>query len=152
MVPWSHFAAAAPELARAGQALLERVDGHALLVTVRGDELPRIHPVTVAVVDGGLFVFVIDASPKRRDLDEDGRYALHTLLDPDVPREFSTRGRARRVVDPARRAAVASGWAFTVDDDYGLYELRVSSALLGLRDSPDEWPPRYSSWRAPSEG
>jgi hypothetical protein len=150
MVPWSEFAASAPDLARAGQELLAHGGGHVLLVTVRGEELPRVHPVTVAVVAGRLYVFVIDTSPKRLDLDEDGRYALHTPLDPYVPREFSLRGRARRIEDPARRASVASGWHFTVDDDYGLYELRIASALLGVRDSPDDWPPRYTSWKAPA--
>jgi len=150
MVSWSEFAAAAPALARAGADLLATGDGHVLLVSVRAAELPRVHPVTVAVVGRGLYVFVIDASPKRVDLDQDGRYALHTWLDRQRPHEFSLRGRAVRVDDPARRAEVARGWSFTVDDDYGLYELGIASALLGVRDSPDEWPPRYTSWKAPA--
>jgi hypothetical protein len=150
MVPWSEFAAAAPALAAAGTNLLASGEGHVLLVSVRGAELPRVHPVTIAVVGGGLYVFVIDASPKRVDLDQDGRYALHTWLDSQRPHEFSLRGRAVRVDDPVRRAEVARGWSFTVDDDYGLFELRIASALLGVRNSPDEWPPRYTSWKAPA--
>jgi hypothetical protein len=34
---------------------------------VRGEDLPRIHPVNVAIVDGRLYVFVIATSPKPLD-------------------------------------------------------------------------------------
>ena len=57
------------------------------------------------------------------------------------------RGAARLVTDPAVRAAAAAQWFFTPTDDYPLYELLLEHALLGERDNPDEWPPRYRSWR-----
>lgn len=73
---WTDFASAAPGIAAAGARHLDRSNGAALLATVRGaDSAPRIHPVTVGIVDGGLFVFLLD-SAKRQDLVEDGRYAL----------------------------------------------------------------------------
>jgi hypothetical protein len=145
---WSDLATTAPDLAAAGLELLDRGGGEALLATVRGSGLPRVHPVTVAVVDGRLYVFIIGGSPKAADLESDGRYALHAHVDPHRPTEFSVRGRARRVDDPALRAVVAGGWAFAVDDTYRLFELRIAHALLGVRDSADEWPPRYASWSA----
>jgi hypothetical protein len=78
MVTWAEFANAAPDIAAEGRRLIyARGDGEALLATVRGDDLPRIHPVNVAVVGERLYVFVVGGSAKRRDLDEDGRYALH---------------------------------------------------------------------------
>ena len=95
---------------------------------MRDDDLPRIHPVTVAVVDGRLYVFVIARSPKRIDLELDGRYALHTHQDPAAPSEAALRGRARLVTDPDLRARVASGWAFGVDDGYTLFELGIEHA------------------------
>lgn len=147
MPSWSAFLEQAPEIASVGLELLEAHQGEALLATVRGDAPPRIHPVTVGVVEGALSVFVL-ASGKRRDLREDGRYALHALIDPDVPREFEVRGRARVVDDAARRDNVASGWKFTPNDSYDLFELLVETAVLGVRDSADEWPPRYRTWRA----
>jgi hypothetical protein len=52
------------------------------------------------------------------------------------------------VDDPARRAAAAAVWFFTVDDGYRLFELDVEHALLGERATADDWPPRYRSWRA----
>ena len=64
-------------------------------MTVRGAELPRVHPINVGVVDGGLYAFLLP-SPKRTDLERDGRFALHTHQDPAAPDEFSIRGRAQR--------------------------------------------------------
>jgi hypothetical protein len=144
-VSWSDLAAAAPELARAGAAHLDRAQGAALLATVRGsDSPPRIHPVTVAIADSGLYVFVLD-SAKRTDLAEDGRYALHAHQDQAAPDEFSVRGRARLVPAGDLRTRVASGWFFEVDESYWLFELRLQSAILGER-AADEWPPRYKRW------
>jgi hypothetical protein len=147
VVRWAAFEAAAPELAAEGRRLLyARGDGEALLVTVRGNELPRIHPINVGVVDGGLYAFLLP-SAKRTDLEQDGRFALHTHQDPAAPDEFSVRGRATVVVDPAVRATVSDGWFFEVDDTYLLMEFSVEGAVLGLRGA-DEWPPRYRRWSA----
>ena len=143
---WSEFAAAAPELARAGAGHLDRAEGAALLATVRGDAPPRIHPVTVGIVDGGLYVFLLD-SAKRKDLVDDGRYALHAHQDMAAPDEFSVRGRARLIPAGELRDRVGSGWFFEVDDTYWLFELQAQSAILGERGA-DEWPPRYTRWSA----
>jgi hypothetical protein len=144
---WSEFEDDAPELAAEGRRLLyARGNGEALLVTVRGDDLPRVHPVNVGVVDGGLYVFLLP-SAKRTDLERDGRYALHTHQDPAAPDEFSVRGRAAVVDEADIRARVSDAWPFEVDDTYLLVELAVEQAILGLRGA-DEWPPRYTRWCA----
>jgi len=145
MASWEEFEAAAPALAEAGRRLLQRGDRDSgVLATVRADLPPRIHPVTVGIVEGRLLVFVL-ASAKRNDLEQDGRFALHTHLDPERPNEFMVRGRASVVTGPARDRA-AAGWAFEVDDGYELFELDVESAVLGERATADDWPPRYTSW------
>jgi hypothetical protein len=145
--PWSRFATAAPAIAAAGARQLDRANGAALLATVRGsDSAPRIHPVTVGIVDGGLYVFLLD-SAKRGDLAEDGRYALHAHQDQAAPDEFSVRGRAHLVPLGELRDRVATGWFFGVDDTYWLFELQVQTAVLGER-AADEWPPRYQRWSA----
>ena len=111
------------------------------------DELPpRIHPIGVGIVDGRLVAF-INTSPKRRDLEADGRYALHNHVDPEVPEEVQVRGRARRVID-SFRDVVAEGWYFVPDDSYELFEFTIDSVLVGFRQSSEEWPPRYRSWNA----
>ena len=146
LASWADLATVAPDLAARGAALLDRSEGAALLATVRGEAPPRLHPVTVGIVDGGLFVFLLD-SAKRRDLVEDGRFALHAHQDMAAPDEFSVRGRAALVPAGARRDRVANGWFFTVDDTYWLFELQIASAILGQRTA-DEWPPRYTRWAA----
>lgn len=130
------------------QLLYRRGDGEGFLVTVAGDGLPRVHPVNVAVVGDRLLAFVQDRSAKARDLEADGRYALHAHQDPTEPHEFLVRGRAHRIDDPAMRADVAADWFFTVSDDYPLYELVPEHVIFGERGTADEWPPRYRSWRS----
>jgi len=149
MATWSEFEAAAPALAAAGRDLMYRTGGgEGLLVTVRGQAAPRVHPVNAGVVDGHLYTFVQAGSAKRRDLDEDGRYALHTHMDPAAPSEFMCRGHVRLVVDEATRSAVAAGWFFRVNASYPLYELLVEHAVHGERATADDWPPNYTSWVA----
>ncbi len=149
MVTWAEFAAAAPEIASEGTRLIYAMGGgKALLATVRGDDPPRIHPITVAIVGERLYAFIIARSPKKLDLELDGRYALHTHMDQAAPNEFALRGRARLVDDPDERERVAAGWAFEVDDSYTLFEFSIENALLGARPTADDWPPIYTSWRA----
>jgi pyridoxamine 5'-phosphate oxidase-like protein len=150
MLTWSEFKEAAPGLATEGERLLRRGEiDEALLATVRGDGLPSIHPIYVRVVGDGLYAFVL-RSAKRTDLEQDGRFALHTHQDPGAPSEFSVRGRARSVEAGAVRDLVAATWWFEVDDSYHLFEFTIEAAVLGVRADADEWPPRYTSWRAPA--
>jgi hypothetical protein len=150
MLTWADFRAAAPRLAEEGERLLYRDGiGQALLATVRGDDPPRIHPIHLAIADDHLYAF-IRQSPKLQDLEQDGRFALHTHQDPAAPSEFSLRGRAQLLRDEAVRSAVAAGWSFEVDESYRLVEFMIESALLGSRNNADEWPPRYSSWATPA--
>ena len=147
LATWINLEAGAAAIAAAGRTVLAAGgEAGALLATIRGDAPPRIHPVTVAIAERGLYVFLLD-SAKRRDLAEDGRFALHGHQDPAAPTEFSVRGHARLVPAGALRGRVAAGWKFEVDDSYWLFELRIDSAMLGER-AADEWPPRYTRWSA----
>jgi hypothetical protein len=151
MATWADFEDGAPELAAEGRRLLyARGDAEALLATVRDDEPPRIHPINVGIVEQRLYAFLL-RSPKRGDLEHDGRFALHTHQDPAAPDAFSVRGRAERIDDPAARSAVAAEWYFAIDETYHLFEFSIETALLGQRTA-DEWPPRYSRWAADNRG
>ncbi|TAK01261.1 MAG: pyridoxamine 5'-phosphate oxidase family protein [Chloroflexota bacterium] len=148
--PWAAFAAAAPDLAADARLLLRRGGGdEGLLATVRGDGLPRVHPVSVGIVDGRLYVFVLP-SAKLTDLEEDGRFALHAHQDPEAPSELLFRGRAVLVEDGFIRAAVATTWPFEVDGTYRLFELRLGHVVIGRRPTADDWPPVHESWSAPT--
>src|SRR3712207_2862702 len=101
MASWSEFATAEPRLAGAVRALLQQYGpGLGYLATVRADGGPRVHPVSPVITDDGLFCFVV-TSPKRRDLERDGRYALHSYPPEDNDDEAYLTGHARPVDDPA---------------------------------------------------
>jgi hypothetical protein len=149
MVSWGEFADHEPEMAARGRDLLyRRGDGEGFLTTIAGEGLPRTHPINVGVVGDRLLAFIQDRSAKAKDLETDGRYALHAHQDPNEPHEFLVRGRARVIEDAALRAEIARDWFFTVSDDYPLYELMVEHAVFGERADPHDWPPRYRSWRS----
>ena len=149
MASWAELEASNSTLAAAGRRLMYRTEtGEALLATVRGDAPPRIHPIWVAIADGHLYAFILK-SAKRTDLERDGRFALHTHVDPAAPSEISVRGRARLVDAPERRAEVGGNWYFEVDETYELFDFDIEASVLGVRDNADEWPPRYTSWTAP---
>ena len=144
---WAAFEAGAPDLAAEARRLIFRTgQGSVLLATVGGDDPPRIHPISVAIVDGRLLAFIL-AGPKRRDLEVDGRYAMHSHLDLAAPDEVSVRGRAALVTDPAVRSAAIAVWPFEADDSYALFDFAVEGCILGERGA-DDWPPRYTSWHA----
>lgn len=108
MVTWKEFAAAAPELAQAGRALLNQFRvGLAFLATVRKDGTPRLHPVCPILSDDGLFVLITPTSPKRDDLLRDGRYALQTFPQPKAGSdEVYMTGKALPVHSPEVACAV----------------------------------------------
>ena len=143
---WADLAVAQPEIAAKGHALFYRAGaGDALLATVGPGTPPRIHPIAIGIVDGGLFAFILP-SAKQRDLDADGRYALHAYVDAFHPDEFTVRGRVRGV-DAATRARLAADWPWSVGDA-AAYEFLIEDAILAERASRDDWPPRYASWHA----
>ena len=120
-----------PELAAAAETLF-RAFTLAYLATVRADGGPRVHPVTISVHDGGLYVFLVHGTPKGADLLRDPRYALHSFpslpartLDSYVDDEIVIAGTAEPIEDPERRAEVAAVHNDTVHDRDLLFELRL---------------------------
>ena len=130
MASWSEFAAAEPALAAAIRALLQQYGpGMAYLATVRADGGPRVHPVSPVITGAGLYCFVVD-SPKRRDLDRDGRYALHSYPPEDSDDEAYLTGHAIPVTEPAVTAYLAGVLRASPQVDWRLYELTVETAML----------------------
>ena len=133
MASWSDFAAARPPLAAAIRALVTQYGpGLGYLATVRADGGPRLHPVSPVITDDGLFCFVLD-SPKRRDLERDGRYALHSYPPEDSDDEAYVSGRARRVTDQATVALLAGTMRAKPDLSWRLYEFTVDVAMVARR-------------------
>lgn len=130
MASWSEFASDEPRLADAIRALIQQYGpGLGYLATVRADGGPRVHPVSPVITDDGLFCFIVD-SPKRRDLERDGRYALHSFPPEESDDEAYVAGRARPVTDPARVARLAEHLHAAPHVDWRLFEFTVDVAML----------------------
>ena len=154
MATWKEFEKESPELAAAGQKLLYQFGpGLGYLATVRRDGGPRLHPICPILCEGRLYG-LIGSSPKRGDLQRDGRYALHSFPAMDVDDEFYLTGRATHRDDAelaarVRAAFTASG--ATSSDDEMLFEFDLEHVLLSTykkRGEPDNFPPRYTKWHA----
>ncbi|HEY2674822.1 MAG TPA: pyridoxamine 5'-phosphate oxidase family protein [Rugosimonospora sp.] len=133
MASWSEFTAANPGLASAVRELIHQYgSGLGYLATVRPDGGPRVHPVAPVIMDDGLYCFVID-SPKRGDLDRDGRYALHSFPPEDNDDEAYLSGRARPVTDRRRVERLAEAYRAERRIDWRLYEFSVEVAMVARR-------------------
>ena len=150
MATWAELAGAAPELAAAAERLFGAFT-LAFLATVREDGGPRVHPVTITVHDGGLYVFLVHGTPKRADLLRDPRYAMHSFpsfpggtVDSYVDDEVVLFGTARPVDDATMRAAVARAHNDTVHERDRLFELGIDRAQHKTRRdgkaSYNRWP------------
>src|SRR6266508_2616401 len=108
MASWFEFAAAQPRLPAAIPELVHQYGpGLGYLATVRADGGPRVHPVSPVITDDGFYCFLLD-TPKRRDLERDGRYALHSYPPEDSDDEAYLSGRVQPVTDPARVSTLAT--------------------------------------------
>src|ERR1700704_4928808 len=130
MATWSDFATAEPALAASIHALVQQYGpGLGYLATVRSDGGPRVHPVSPLITDDGLYCFIIN-SPKRRDLDRDGRYALHSFPAENTDDEAYLSGTARPVRDRVRVGELARERRAEPKVDWRLYEFSVDVAML----------------------
>ena len=158
MVSWPDFATASPQLATGIRALLQQYGpGMGYLATVRPDGGPRVHPVSPVITDEGLYCFVVD-SPKRRDLERDGRYALHSYPPEESDDEAYVAGVATRVVDVTVIARLADALNASPAVDWRLYELMVETAMLRRHGPAGALPlaispravPITRTWQAPA--
>lgn len=89
MTGWQEFTDQAPELAAAARARLESAQHH-VLATLRKDGAPRVSGTEASWYGGELTFGSMPGARKARDLQRDGRFALHTnpgdgtMADPDV--------------------------------------------------------------------
>ena len=125
---WRFLEDQQPELAAFG---VERLNGKvAYLATIRKDGSPRVHPMTPIIGEGHLFVFMETTSPKGRDLQRDGRYAIHCSVSDTsgASGEFIVTGQAHLIDDPEARALAVRLASYTPADRYILFEFDVESA------------------------
>lgn len=131
MASWSEFIEADPALAEAGaDQLFQFGVGLAFLATIRSDGAPRLHPVCPVLYGSHLYVLILPDSPKRRDLELDGRYALQAFpqAKPNSD-EFFLSGLARRIEDQVLHAKVLSDAKHHASPDEILFELEIDRAM-----------------------
>jgi hypothetical protein len=142
---WNTFEQAAPTIAAYAQ---NRLAGRvAYLATVQADCGPRVHPVTPIIGAGHLFIFMEPTSPKGRDLQRDGRYALHCGVEDNSggAGEVIVRGRGKLIDGPALRAAAVASSSYQPSDRYILFELLVEQVDMTIYESEGI---RRERWRA----
>jgi hypothetical protein len=133
MARWCEFVEVEPQLAEVIRGLLHQYGpGLAYLATVRADGGPRVHPVSPVINAGGLYCFIID-SPKRRDLDRDGRYALHAFPPDDTDDEACLSGRAVPVTNSLIITRLAAELRAEPRVDWRLFEFTVETAMVVRR-------------------
>ncbi len=147
-VSWAQFAAAMPDMAAAGQRLFMQFGvGLGFLATVRKDGGPRLHPTCPHVVEHDLWIFLTHQSPKRYDLERDGRYALHSFPPVEVDDEFYVTGRAERVDDAEIVERIRPGFLSNTTPEEVLFRFSIERALLSTYAArPSK--PVFTKWAA----
>jgi hypothetical protein len=104
---WEEVTRSAPEFAHEVRELFD-AHRHKTLATLRTDGAPRISGIEATFKDGDLWLGMMPGSLKARDLQRDGRMALHSAsVDPDGgdpsgwPGDAKVSGRAEEVTDEA---------------------------------------------------
>jgi uncharacterized pyridoxamine 5'-phosphate oxidase family protein len=153
-VPWHHFESVSPQLAAAGKRLLYQ--GHdnasAFLATVAPDHGPRVHPVFPVLAEGELWLFIVNMSPKFRDLQSNPQIALHAFPTAQGGEEFHLRGIAGEIlhVDVKAKVVAATGGQQGVHPFEALFRCRIDSALHTVWENwgtAQAWP-NYHKWRS----
>jgi hypothetical protein len=156
VVTWREFESEQPQLARQGADLLYHFGvGLAFLSTVRSDGGPRLHPICPVLTETGLYAFIVP-SPKRLDLQRDGRYALHSFPLEDNEDACYLTGTARHVLAPEIRHQVAHRFTHERSalgvpppgEDQRLFEFQVQVAMVTRTSGHGDPAPRHTIWRA----
>ncbi|MEX2237455.1 MAG: hypothetical protein WEB00_07970 [Dehalococcoidia bacterium] len=149
---WEQFEKEMPELAALAKRLLwheSQKNNFAFLATEGAGGRLRLHPICPTFSEGGLYHVAEGKTPKKRDLLNDGRYAMHALLNPggEPGSQFYVYGRAVLANDPENRAKVEStyqGWKFSEDET--VFELLLERVLH--TDYVDGTGYIHTKWRA----
>jgi hypothetical protein len=156
MVAWSEFAAAAPRLAaRAHELLYQFGVGLGFLGTVDPSGGPRVHPLCPIICNAELYLLVVPG-PKCRDLERDGRFALHSFPCPDDEDAVYLTGRVVAIDDEPERAMVEQQFleersAIPIAPEslaeQTLFRLDVERCLVTTTTGHGDPTPQHEVWR-----
>lgn len=129
MATWQDFSEGAPELAAAIRSRFEATKHH-VLATLRRDGAPRVSGTEVRFRGPDLLIGSMFASVKARDLQHDGRLAIHanpgdgSMSDGDA----KVSGRANEVLDPTELRDFTEAEA--PPGDFHLFRIELDNAVL----------------------
>lgn len=153
-VSWKDFEASNQDLAGNGRRLLYQDSdiASAFLATTAPDNGPRVHPVFPVLALGELWLFIVNLSPKYRDLLRNGWFALHTMPTSAGGEEFYIRGHAEHIEAPDTKAAVvaATNGVQGGQEFEALMKCRLKSVLYTQWENwgtAETWP-NYTKWQA----
>ena len=133
---WAEVEAEAPELMAAVRACFT-VRKHCTMATLRRDGSPRISGTEVQLADGQLWTGSMPGALKAKDLQRDGRVALHSpTVDPPEGDESSWAGEAK-----------VAGVAVEVPHDDASHRFRID-LLEVVHTAVDGDALRITSWHA----
>ena len=126
MARWEDIAAAEPEFAGAVQAFFD-AGTHKTIATLRKDGSPRISGIEAQFEAGELWFGSMRDGIKARDLQRDGRFALHSMSPNDWKGDAKIAGRALEVERPGKHDA---HWFKADIDEVVLVRLRDDRKAL----------------------
>jgi len=134
---WNDVETAAPDLAKRVRDRFEAT-GLALLATLRRDGAPRISGIEPYFGLGNVWLGMMPGSRKARDLQRDGRFALHAATADKQMTDGDAKiaGMAVEVTDDDQRAAYARAFAEATGfdpgttGDYHLFRLDVTEVVF----------------------
>lgn len=129
MATWKQFEQEAPEMAAAVRARFEATKHH-VLATLRRDGSPRVSGTEVAIVGDDLTAGSMHGAIKAKDLQRDGRYALHAN-----PGDGSMEGGDAKLAGRAAEVVDREALARYIDDveppePFHLFVFDVDEAVL----------------------
>lgn len=148
MATWEEFGATEPSMAKVLRNLLGWIP-IAYIATVRRDGAPRVHPFVPIFTADRMYIAIPDWSPKRHDLRNDGRFAMHALPGKRDD-EFYMTGHAALIEDADTCKLVRHTAKHDVpknDDIFELHAEYVMTAYWENQGQPDTYAVR-KEWRA----
>ncbi|WP_336161740.1 pyridoxamine 5'-phosphate oxidase family protein [Amycolatopsis sp. VC5-11] len=136
MTSWDEFSAAAPALASRVRARFAAADSH-VLATLRSDGSPRVSGSEIDFRDGEAYIGSMLDARKARDLQRDGRFALHAYPGIEEGGDAKIAGHAVEITDPAEVARIQEG------QESHLFRLDLREAVVTWVEDNTLW---IESW------
>ena len=134
MARWDDFVREAPALAEHARRVFD-AHKHKMLATLRSDGSPRLSGIEANVVQGDLWLGMMDQSRKALDLRRDPRLALHSATaDPEMADgDAKIAGRAVEVDDPGTKQELIAAQGNPPDEvpePFHLFRVDVSEVVV----------------------